>query len=108
MPFCLFRPGSPARFAFLLLCCWLAMAGTARATHIVGGEMELVHTTGDAYTLQLNLYFDAVNGSATALDGQLTASIFEKATNKRMANVLLPWSATRLSTTPTRPAPSPR
>ena len=86
-------PG-PVQAAWLLfLGCWLALAGPARATHIVGGEMELVHRTGNAYTLLVNLYFDAANGNANALDADLTASIFEKGTNRRMADVLLPLTS---------------
>ena len=81
----------PTRAAMLLfLCSWLVLVGPAWGTHLVGGEIELVHNTGDAYTLQLNLYFDAANGSPSALDGDLTASIFEKSTNNRMTNVVLP------------------
>ncbi|WP_201982256.1 gliding motility-associated C-terminal domain-containing protein [Hymenobacter rubidus] len=72
------------------MCSLLALARPARATHIVGGEMELVHNSGESYTLILNLYFDAVNGSAGALDASLTASIFDKANNSRMQNVVLP------------------
>ncbi|GAC1373267.1 MAG: hypothetical protein NVS3B25_02800 [Hymenobacter sp.] len=72
---------------------WLVLAGPARATHIVGGEMELVHNTGDSYTLLLNLYFDAVNGNAAALDADLTASIFEKGSNNRVVNVVLPLTS---------------
>jgi gliding motility-associated-like protein len=68
----------------------LLLAGPARATHIVGGEMELVHNTGESYTLILNLYFDAYNGSPSALDADLTASIFDKSNNNRMMNVVLP------------------
>ena len=80
--------------AFLLiLCSWLLLAGPAHATHIVGGEMELVHNTGDSYTLKLNLYFDAANGNASALDADLTASIFDKSTNARMLNVVLPLTS---------------
>ncbi|WP_046242370.1 T9SS type B sorting domain-containing protein [Hymenobacter terrenus] len=90
MFFCLRSLGS-VRSAFLLfLAGWLFLAGPARATHIVGGEMELVHNSGDSYTLLVNLYFDAVNGSPSALDADLTASIFEKSTNNRMMNVVLP------------------
>jgi gliding motility-associated-like protein len=55
--------------------------------------MELVHNTGDSYTLLLNLYFDAVNGSTGALDADLTATIFDKATNRSMTNVLLPLTS---------------
>ncbi len=65
----------------------------AHATHIVGGEMELVHQTSESYTLNLNLYFDAVNGNIGALDNDLTASIFDKATNTRMQDVLLPLTS---------------
>ena len=92
--FARFRTPSPACFTFLLfLAGWLALAGPAHATHIVGGEMELVHNTGESYTLLLNLYFDARHGNASALDADLTASIFEKSTNSRIANVLLPLTS---------------
>lgn len=72
----------------LLLC--LGLLPAAHATHIVGGEMDLRHLSGDSYQLTLNLYFDAVNGQPGALDPSLTASIFEKTTNRRMLNLELP------------------
>ena len=62
----------------------------ASATHIVGGELDLQHTTGTSYNLTLNLYFDAVNGAPGALDQNMTASIFVKATNQRVTDVVLP------------------
>ncbi|OGX88628.1 hypothetical protein BEN48_08320 [Hymenobacter glacialis] len=65
----------------------------ASATHIVGGELDLQHKAGTAYTLSLNLYFDAINGSPGALDPQLTASIFSKATNQRITDVVLVLAA---------------
>lgn len=71
----------------------LAAVTPAAATHIVGGEMELVHQTGENYTLILNLYFDAVNGNAGALDADLTAGIFEKGSNARKQDVLLPLTS---------------
>src|SRR6476469_8011783 len=74
----------------LLLCCWLLLIVPAHATHIVGGELELTHGTGESYTLTLNLYFDAVNGDASLINANLTASIFDKATNSRMLNVAMP------------------
>ncbi|WP_216726026.1 T9SS type B sorting domain-containing protein [Hymenobacter siberiensis] len=89
-----FRLPHPFLLGFLLFITgWLGVAGPANATHIVGGEMELVHNSGDSYTLLLNLYFDAYNGSPSALDADLTASIFDKATNDRMMNVLLPLTS---------------
>ena len=100
MPFCYatvfrwFQLFGPMRAVWLfLLGGGLLLAGPARATHIVGGEMELVHRSGDTYTLLVNLYFDAVHGNAGALDADLTASIFEKGTNSRMMNVLLPLTS---------------
>lgn len=69
----------------------LLLAGPpAWATHIVGGEMDLLHRTGSTYTLTLTLYFDAINGSPAALDQALTAGIFDKATNQQLASVALP------------------
>ena len=65
------------------------LAGPARATHLVGGEMDLRHKTGSTYALTLNLYFDAINGDAAALDQALTAGVFEKATNRQLASVVL-------------------
>ncbi|WP_426491888.1 gliding motility-associated C-terminal domain-containing protein [Hymenobacter sp. 102] len=76
------------RFVVLLLVCWLA-APAARATHIVGGELDLQYLSGNSYQLTLNLYFDAVNGNPGALDPQMVASIFEKGSNRRMMNVTL-------------------
>ncbi|WP_151087951.1 T9SS type B sorting domain-containing protein [Hymenobacter baengnokdamensis] len=71
----------------------LLLAGPAWATHIVGGEMDLLHQSGSTYTLTLTLYFDAVNGNAAALDQALTAGIFDKATNRQLASVVLPLTS---------------
>jgi gliding motility-associated-like protein len=68
----------------------LLMAGPAWATHIVGGELDLQYLRADTYQLSMNLYFDAINGSPGALDGSLTAGIYDKATNRQMTTVLLP------------------
>ena len=61
----------------------------ASATHIVGGELDLQHKSGNTYALSLNLYFDAIYGNPSALDQQFTASIFAKSDNRRMANVTI-------------------
>jgi len=74
----------------LLMLALVLLAHRSQATHIVGGELDLQYKSGSTYTLTLNLYFDAVNGSVGALDNELTASVFEKTTNKRMFNVSLP------------------
>ena len=75
--------------ARLLLCGLMLLAGRARATHLVGGELELTHTTGASYILTLNLYFDAVNGTPDLILGNITTSIFDKASNSRMQDVVL-------------------
>ena len=84
------RPGRRTTSGWLALLLVLLSAPLARATHIVGGEMDLQYVSGDTYQLTLNLYFDAVNGSPGALDTELTAGIFDKATNRTMTSVLLP------------------
>lgn len=86
--------GHRAGTALLVLLGLLLSAPAARATHIVGGEMDLQYLRGNTYQLTLNLYFDAVKGSPGALDNELTASIFDKATNSRMTNVVLPLIST--------------
>ncbi len=62
----------------------------ARATHIVGGEFVITHLSGDTYRLQLNLYFDAINGALPALDQNITAYIFSKKMDTEMARHVLP------------------
>ena len=73
-----------------LLCLLLLGARPAQATHIVGGELDLQYVQGDLYQLSMNLYFDAINGNAGALDADLTAGIFEKSTNRQVASLVLP------------------
>ena len=81
------RVNAPFLILLLLLC---GLGQPARATHIVGGEMQLEHQSGATYMLTLNVYFDGVTGDPGALDPSLTASIFEKATNRRMDDIELP------------------
>ena len=58
----------------------------AQATHIVGGEFEMKHVTGNFYEVALNMYFDDVNGSPGALDASIKVSIFSKRNNTRMGD----------------------
>ena len=75
---------------------WLLGLNPARATHIVGGEMDLQYLRDDQYQLTLTLYFDAVNGSPGALDNDLMASVFEKGSNLRKFDILLPLTTNTL------------
>jgi hypothetical protein len=82
----------PWRQALLL---WLLLlaSGSAWATHIVGGELDMQYLQNDEYRLSLNLYFDVVHGSRGAFDNDLTASIFEKGSNRWIRNIVLPLSS---------------
>jgi len=62
------------------------------ASHIVGGEFELVHLSGYTYRLNLIIYFDKINGAAGAKDANVTASIFRKKDKVLMGSVLLQLS----------------
>ncbi|UOQ51494.1 T9SS type B sorting domain-containing protein [Hymenobacter cellulosivorans] len=78
----------PRFFPVLLLLILGALPGWA--THIVGGELDLQYQSGSTYRLNLNLYFDAVYGNPGALDSDLSVGIFEKGTDRRMQNLVLP------------------
>ncbi len=72
-------------FTFLLL-----IAFPVVASHIVGGEFELLHLTGNSYQLNLIIYFDLNNGNPGARDQFADASIFRKSDNQLMATHRLP------------------
>ena len=68
------------------------------ASHIVGGEFELIHISGTLYRLNLIYYFDKVNGFRNPngtqslpeqVDPTLTASIFRKSDNSFIRSVVL-------------------
>jgi gliding motility-associated-like protein len=63
------------------------------ATHIVGGEFELQVVkgqTGISHRLNMNLYFDDINGQVGALDQTVTVGFFSKRTNTLKGYVSLP------------------
>lgn len=62
----------------------------ANATHIVGGEIELQHVSGNIYTLRLIQYFDARNGNPGAEDASVTIAVFSKRTANQVASYTLP------------------
>ncbi|MBA4057798.1 MAG: hypothetical protein C0490_23990, partial [Marivirga sp.] len=59
----------------------------AKASHIVGGEFEIIHLTGESYRVNLILYFDVLNGNLGARDPSFTTAIFRKSDNAFMQNV---------------------
>ena len=59
------------------------------ASHIVGGEFELLHVTGYTYQLNMILYFDVINGNPGAFDNQVNVEFYRKRDNWHMMTVLL-------------------
>ncbi len=74
----------------LLFTLFLLIVFPLMASHIVGGEFELLHLSGNLYQLNLIIYFDKINGSPLAKDPNVTATIYRKRDNQFMANVFLP------------------
>jgi hypothetical protein len=63
------------------------------ASHIVGGEFELIHLTDFQYRLNLIIYFDEVNGiqQNKQQDAIIFARIFRDSDNALMQEVSLPF-----------------
>jgi len=59
------------------------------ATHIVGGEFEIIHQQGNNYTVNMILYFDHVNGEPQAEDNIANAIIFNKKNNQQVQTITL-------------------
>ena len=71
------------------------------ATHIVGGEIELAIVKGQAnatHRLNLNLYFDDINGQIGAVDQTLNLGIFRKRDNLLIGYATLPLVSNNLIT----------
>jgi hypothetical protein len=73
----------------VLLTFLLLIALPVIASHIVGGEFELLHINGSTYRLNMILYFDKINGNPGAKDQSVTASIFRKSDNAFISSVIL-------------------
>lgn len=80
-----------ARFPFwaATLCGFLLLAlpRLGYATHIVGGQLQMVHETGSTYMIGLTLYFDLANGSSGARDNDAVLAIYEKGTNQLLDTI---------------------
>ncbi len=72
----------------------LTVSGIAHATHIVGGEIEVLSLgPNQAYThrVNLNMYFDNVNGDRGAIDPYVILAIYGKTNNAPLATITLPY-----------------
>jgi hypothetical protein len=82
------------RFVFTLaLIFWCAYAS---ATHIVGGEFEILHIEGDRYLFRQIQYFDVINGNPQAKDLQIDASIFRKRDNVFVRSIMMRYQTESL------------
>jgi hypothetical protein len=77
-----------------LLCCLLLFALKAQASHIVGGEFEIIHISGTQYRVNLIYYFDVVNNGfggvpPEGMEPSITAVIYQKALGLFKRNVVL-------------------
>ncbi len=74
---------------------WLVLiAFPLSASHIVGGEIELLHVEGFTYRINLIYYFDVAhnpNRNPQAEEPQIQVFIFRKSDNAQMRSVVLPW-----------------
>lgn len=74
---------------------WLILvAFPLSASHIVGGEIELLHIEGFTYRINLIYYFDVAhnpNRNPQAEEPQIQVFIFRKSDNVQMRSVVLPW-----------------
>jgi len=61
------------RYTFFVLLCLLF--GTAKSTHIVGGEMGYKYLGNNQYKIRLDLYIDCQNGNPSAIQSDATAYI---------------------------------
>lgn len=72
----------------------LLTSRVVKATHIVGGEIEvLALSPNQAYThrINLNMYFDNVNGDPGAIDPTAILAIYGKSNNALLGTVTLPY-----------------
>ncbi|MBL3656316.1 T9SS type B sorting domain-containing protein [Fulvivirga sediminis] len=78
--------------SFLLICFLIICKASSFASHIVGGEFELVYLSGNTYRLNLIIYFDEINGNPGAkYDPTPVAWIYRKSDNVRIREVSLPF-----------------
>ena len=60
-----------------------------KASHIVGGEFELIHLNGYNYRLNMILYFDVINGAPVPMTHLLMFAYFRMSDNFVMTNLRL-------------------
>lgn len=74
---------------------FLLLSAYASATHIVGGEFEIIHVEGDRYLFRQIQYFDVINGNPEAKDQIINASVFRKKDNVFVTSVVMRYQSER-------------
>ncbi len=75
---------------FILILCILTVGKiSVFASHIVGGEFELLHIQDFRYQLNMVMYFDEKNGSAGAKESVIIVYIYRKSDNALMGQYAL-------------------
>jgi hypothetical protein len=73
--------------------CWIGLVLSVSATHIVGGELELKRLTNQSpftHQINLNLYFDDLNGNPQAEDPTVGIFVYRKGDNAFIGSIELP------------------
>jgi gliding motility-associated-like protein len=71
----------------LLLTLFLfSLLPSAKASHLVGGEIELEHVADTSYIIRVFTYFDLINGDPTAKETKIFITIRSKATDSLISH----------------------
>ncbi|PGH38136.1 MAG: hypothetical protein CRN43_17045, partial [Candidatus Nephrothrix sp. EaCA] len=87
-------------FLFLLMICHIP----AVASHIVGGEFELLYIRANTYRINMILYFDVNNGNPEATDLSADIYIYSKRNQQFIQRFTLPLVLPRERVKYTKPA----
>jgi gliding motility-associated-like protein len=77
------------KIIFCLILSFLHLSNL-KADHIVGGELQLTHISGNSYTLALNFYFNDITGNPAAKDPSVDISAFSKNSNTFLTTFYVP------------------
>jgi hypothetical protein len=92
----------------ILVVVFLLLALKAGASHIVGGEFEIIHIGGNQYRVNLIYYFDVLNNGfggvlPETMEPTITSAIFQKSNGAFKRNVVLTF-VSRTNVDYTQPA----
>ena len=83
-------------FKTILLCVYILININANASHIVGGEVQMIHQRGENYLLRLILYYDQANAEFNLVDREIELSIFRKRNNAKVEEATLDFKSSEI------------